>query len=43
MWVESESYPAIAAALGLDSAGDAERVVRAAIERLRRRFRAEAS
>ena len=43
MWVVSESYPAIATALGLDSAGDAERVVRAAIERLRRRFRAEAS
>jgi DNA-directed RNA polymerase specialized sigma24 family protein len=39
LWVQSESYAEIAAAVGLASAADAERTVRAAIERLRRRFR----
>jgi DNA-directed RNA polymerase specialized sigma24 family protein len=39
LWVQSESYADIATALGLASAPEAERTVRAAIERLRRRFR----
>jgi DNA-directed RNA polymerase specialized sigma24 family protein len=39
LWVQSESYVAIATALELDDAADAERMVRAAIERIRRRFR----
>lgn len=38
LWVHSETYDAIAAALGLSSAAEAERKVRAAIERLRRKF-----
>ena len=37
----SESFEDISRALGLDGAGAAERMVRAAIERLRRRFRAD--
>ena len=39
MWVLSESYEEIARQLGLADATEAERTVRAAIERLRRRFR----
>jgi hypothetical protein len=39
MWVLSESYEEIARRLELADAGEAERTVRAAIERLRRRFR----
>ncbi len=38
-WAQSESFEDIAKALGLTSANAAERVVRAVIERLRRRFR----
>ncbi len=41
LWVQSESYDEIARALELDDASAAERMVRAAIERLRRRFRVE--
>jgi hypothetical protein len=40
LWAQSESFEDIARALGMGSAADAERAVRAAIERLRRRFRA---
>ncbi|HTR53757.1 MAG TPA: hypothetical protein VMJ10_23850 [Kofleriaceae bacterium] len=40
LWAACESYDAIARALSLPDARAAERVVRAAIERLRRRFRA---
>ena len=40
LWAQSESWVDIAKALGLASAQEAERTVRAAIERLRRRFRA---
>lgn len=40
LWAQSESFDDIAKALGLASAHEAERTVRAAIERLRRRFRA---
>lgn len=40
LWAQSESFDDIARALGLASAAEAERTVRAAIERLRRRFRA---
>lgn len=39
MWVQSESYEAIAASTGIATAAEAERIVRAAIERLRRKFR----
>jgi DNA-directed RNA polymerase specialized sigma24 family protein len=40
LWAQSESFEDIAKVLGLSSAAAAERVVRAVIERLRRRFRA---
>jgi DNA-directed RNA polymerase specialized sigma24 family protein len=40
LWTESESFGDIAAALGLGGPTDAERLVRAAIERLRRHYRA---
>ena len=39
LWSQSESFADIAKALGLPSTQDAEKAVRAAIERLRRRFR----
>jgi DNA-directed RNA polymerase specialized sigma24 family protein len=39
LWAQSESFDDIAKALGFASATEAERIVRAAIERLRRRFR----
>ena len=39
LWTQSESFGEIAHALGLGAAGDAERLVRAAIERLRRHYR----
>ena len=39
LWAGSETFPDIAAALGLASAAEAERLVRAAIERLRRHYR----
>jgi DNA-directed RNA polymerase specialized sigma24 family protein len=39
LWVHGDPYDAIAHALGLGGPGDAERKVRAAIERLRRHFR----
>lgn len=41
LWTHSESFDDIARALGLAKPADAERMVRAAIERLRRRFRPE--
>jgi DNA-directed RNA polymerase specialized sigma24 family protein len=41
LWARSESFDDICRALGLGSAGDAERMVRAAVERLRRRFRVD--
>jgi hypothetical protein len=41
MWVQSESYDEIARVLELEDEAAAERMVRAAIERLRRRFRVE--
>ncbi len=41
LWAQSESFADIARALGLANAAAAERVVRAVIERLRRRFRSE--
>ena len=41
LWSQSESFADIASSLGLASAAEAERTVRAAIERLRRKFRAE--
>jgi DNA-directed RNA polymerase specialized sigma24 family protein len=41
LWVQSESFADIARAVGLASAADAERVVRAVLERLRRKFRSE--
>jgi DNA-directed RNA polymerase specialized sigma24 family protein len=41
LWVQSESYEEIARVLEIESAAAAERMVRAAIERLRRRFRVE--
>jgi DNA-directed RNA polymerase specialized sigma24 family protein len=40
LWAQSESFDDIAKTLGLASATEAEKTVRAAIERLRRRFRA---
>ncbi len=39
LWVAGEPYEEIARAVGLPGAAEAERAVRAAIERLRRRFR----
>lgn len=39
LWAQSESFGDIATALGLGSASEAERMVRAVLERLRRRFR----
>jgi DNA-directed RNA polymerase specialized sigma24 family protein len=39
LWAQSESFEDIAKALGFANANEAERTVRAAIERLRRRFR----
>jgi DNA-directed RNA polymerase specialized sigma24 family protein len=39
LWTQSESFEDIARAVGLTGAAEAERVVRAAIERLRRKFR----
>jgi len=39
LWAQSETFEDIARALGLANAAAAERVVRAVIERLRRRFR----
>ncbi|MEO8698423.1 MAG: hypothetical protein ABI867_00230 [Kofleriaceae bacterium] len=39
LWASSESFEDIARTLGLRTGGEAERMVRAAIERLRRRFR----
>src|SRR5882672_7984857 len=39
LWAQSESFEDIARALGMKSGQEAERTVRAAIERLRRRFR----
>jgi DNA-directed RNA polymerase specialized sigma24 family protein len=41
LWVRSESFADISATLGLGGASEAERMVRAAIERLRRRFRVD--
>lgn len=41
LWVHGEPYDAIARQLDLASAADAERKVRAAIERLRRKFRGD--
>lgn len=38
-WTESETFTEIAAALGLPGPAEAERLVRAAIERLRRHYR----
>jgi DNA-directed RNA polymerase specialized sigma24 family protein len=39
LWTQSESFGDIARALGLRDGAEAERMVRAAIERLRRKFR----
>jgi DNA-directed RNA polymerase specialized sigma24 family protein len=39
LWIESETFADIAQALALATAGEAERLVRAAIERLRRHYR----
>jgi DNA-directed RNA polymerase specialized sigma24 family protein len=39
LWVQSEPFDAIASALGLATTGEAEKIVRAALERLRRQFR----
>jgi DNA-directed RNA polymerase specialized sigma24 family protein len=39
MWAQSESFEDIATALGMKNAAEAERTVRAVLERLRRRFR----
>lgn len=41
LWTQSADFPDIARRLALPSAGDAERLVRAALERIRRRFRDE--
>ena len=41
LWVQSETYDEIARSLALEDGAAAERMVRAAIERLRRRFRVE--
>jgi DNA-directed RNA polymerase specialized sigma24 family protein len=43
LWVHGAGYDDIAMAIGLAAPADAERAVRAAIERLRRRFRAVGS
>jgi hypothetical protein len=43
MWSQGESFGTIARELRKRDAKDAERMVRAAIERLRRKFRPEAS
>lgn len=43
LWLQSESYDAIARAVGFTSATEAERIIRAAIERLRRKYREEGS
>jgi DNA-directed RNA polymerase specialized sigma24 family protein len=43
LWVQGESYASIARAIGLSGVPDTERMVRAAVERLRRRFREEAT
>lgn len=39
LWAQSESFDDIARTLGLSSAREAERIVRAVLERLRRKFR----
>jgi DNA-directed RNA polymerase specialized sigma24 family protein len=39
LWAQGESFEEVAAALGLASAREAEKTVRAAIERLRRKYR----
>lgn len=39
LWIQSEPYDVIAARVGLEDARAAEKAVRAALERLRRRFR----
>jgi len=39
LWVQSEPFAEIARAVGLTTAAEAERTVRAVLERLRRRFR----
>lgn len=39
LWVQSEPFDAIASALGLSTTSEAEKMVRAALERLRRQFR----
>ena len=39
LWAQGEGFPAIAEALGLATAADAARIVRAVLERLRRKFR----
>jgi hypothetical protein len=41
LWAQSEGFDDIARELNLATPQEAERVVRAAIERLRRKFRAE--
>lgn len=41
LWARSESFADISRTLGLAGPGDAERMVRAAVERLRRRFRVD--
>jgi hypothetical protein len=43
MWAHGESFGEIADSLGLGSAREAEKLVRAVIERLRRKYRDEAS
>ncbi len=39
LWIQSVGYGEIARAMGLDTPKDAERLVRAGLERLRRHFR----
>jgi DNA-directed RNA polymerase specialized sigma24 family protein len=43
LWTHSEPFDAIARTLGMRDAAEAQRTVRAAIERLRRRFREDGS
>lgn len=43
MWTQGETFGDIADSVGLSSARDAEKLVRAVIERLRRKYRDEAS
>ena len=43
MWAQGETFGDIADSIGLPSARDAEKLVRAVIERLRRKYRDEAS